>query len=74
MLYRAALLKGVAFDNIGNSFADADKVADYADESVKALYSKGIVTGNDKGMFEPKKNATRAETAVMLDRFLSAVQ
>ena len=75
MLYRAAMLKGVKFDISGsNSFVDDDKIANYAGESVKALYSKGVVTGNDKGMFEPKKNATRAETAVMLDRFLGVIQ
>lgn len=75
MLYRAALLKGMKFETVGGiAFIDDDKIADYAAESVKALYSKGIVTGNDNGMFEPKKNATRAETAVMLDRFLGAIQ
>ncbi|MGN0182974.1 MAG: S-layer homology domain-containing protein [Candidatus Ornithomonoglobus sp.] len=75
MLYRAALLKGMKFETAGGSaFIDDDKIADYAAESVRALYSKGIVTGNDNGMFEPKKNATRAETAVMLDRFLGVIQ
>lgn len=46
--------------------ADCDEIADYALSSVKSLYSDGILSGNDKGEFNPKTNITRAEAATMI--------
>ncbi|UKI38689.1 MAG: S-layer homology domain-containing protein [Clostridiales bacterium] len=43
-------------------------VSDYASEAVKALYSANILKGNENGGFMPKSFATRAETAVIINR------
>ena len=51
-------------------FADDEQISDYAKEAVEALAAAGIISGSENGEFMPKKNATRAETAKILDGFL----
>lgn len=53
-----------------------DEIMDFQDipEEYKlcvlAAYSKGIMTGDQNGMFNPLSNATRAETACVVKRYL----
>jgi hypothetical protein len=54
------------------SFADEDTIAPYAEEAVEALYRAEIVRGRLDDLFDPKSNATRAEAAAMLHRFIEA--
>ena len=51
------------------SFKDVKGNEWYAKE-VKKAASIGIVKGNGKGYFNPTENATRAETAIMVNRLL----
>lgn len=64
ILYRALGVK--ADGKVSLKFTDANSVSDYAKESVGFLASKKIINGFEDGSFGPKKNATRAETAVMV--------
>ncbi|WP_108993768.1 S-layer homology domain-containing protein [Paenibacillus agaridevorans] len=50
-----------------SGYSDASQMADYAREGIAALIQSGIVQGN-QGRINPKDNATRAETAVMIYR------
>ena len=54
-------------------FKDKNKVSSYAVNAVKWAVTKGIITGNTfpdgSKTIAPHDNATRAETAVMLQRF-----
>ena len=50
---------------------DIDEVSDYAKESVTALYSLGIISGDQNGNFNPKSNATREETAKIIANLLT---
>lgn len=50
-----------------SSFTDVSQVAGYAVESVATLIKEGIIQGSGN-MINPKGNATRAETAVMIYR------
>lgn len=59
--------RGVSFDEPIDSFTDADKVSDWAEEYVEAARVMGIFKG-DNGKFKPKSNATRAEVAQTLFR------
>lgn len=54
---------GVAFAK--KSFADLDRYP-WARDGIEALASKGIVSGIDGRTFEPSRDVTRAEFAVML--------
>lgn len=71
ILYRVA---GGQFTvrNADNKFADDGMISDYAKEAVYALRDAGIINGVSDTEFAPKKNATRAETAVMLYRFMNS--
>ena len=54
-----------------NTFADAENIADYAAEAVSAMQGAGIVKGMGDNRFEPLLSATRAETAVIIDRIMN---
>ncbi|GAB6457204.1 MULTISPECIES: N-acetylmuramoyl-L-alanine amidase [Bacillus] len=59
-----------------SSFAQMKKFPDvpakhWAEDSIYYLVEKGAVTGNDKGMFEPGKEITRAEAATMMAKILN---
>jgi len=54
-------------------FADAGKISDYAIEAVTFLNMKGIINGKPGNLFDPKGQATRAEAAAMLHRFMEAI-
>lgn len=51
----------------GKLFSDTTGF-EWAEESIKALAEKGIVTGTGDGKFEPERNVTREEILVMLLR------
>ena len=54
-------------------FADAGKISGFAVEPVAKLVKQGIINGKNNNMFDPKGNATRAEYAAMLHRYLLTV-
>ena len=49
-------------------FADDSAISDYAADAVHAMKSAGYLSGDEKGNFNPKNTATRAETATVLYR------
>jgi len=55
-------------------FADASSISGYAKDSVSALVMQGIINGKPNNKFDPKGNATRAEFAAMLHRYLLAIE
>lgn len=71
VLYRVAEGRFTVKDT-ENKFADDGSISDYAKEAVYALRDAGIISGVSATDFAPQKNATRAETAVMLYRFMNS--
>ena len=55
-------------------FNDDTNINGYAKEAVAAMQKAGIVSGKGGGIFDPAGNATRAEVAAMLHRFVEVVQ
>lgn len=71
LTYRAAQKEGITLaQGDAKQFTDAETISDYARDAVDAMAKAGIVNGYEDGSFGAKKQATRAEVAVMLDRFL----
>lgn len=68
MVYRAAQIANMTIpENYGEAtFADDDKISDYAKESIKALQKGGIVNGLEGNVFEPNGIVTRAMAAKVL--------
>lgn len=72
ILYRIAG-DGLAKPEEYTAFSDDEDIADYAKEAVYALRAAGVINGVSDTEFAPRKNATRAETAVMVYRFFKLI-
>lgn len=76
IVYRAAIGKGLSLDKFkasADTFTDKAEIAAYAYEAVSALHNTGVyldATDNKQSVdvFAPKKNASRAYLAVILDQ------
>ncbi|MDL2274304.1 DUF2436 domain-containing protein [Oscillospiraceae bacterium OttesenSCG-928-G22] len=55
-------------------FADEEDIEDYAKNAVQLMNKLGIINGTGENTINPKGEATRAEVAAMLQRFLEAIQ
>jgi hypothetical protein len=55
------------------SFSDSAKISDYATEAMNWAVGTGLLNGNDDGTLNPVGNATRAEVATILMRFIENV-
>ncbi|MDL2288347.1 S-layer homology domain-containing protein [Oscillospiraceae bacterium OttesenSCG-928-F05] len=74
MLVRFMELMGIELPALreARDFGDMDDISDYAKDAVMALYQAGIIEGRGGGIFDPQGEATRAELAALLHRFLVA--
>lgn len=68
---RAMERRGILMPQVAdNKFKDADKISEYAVESVNALYNAGVINGFEDGSFAPKESASRAQTAMFIAQLL----
>lgn len=73
MMYRYAKYKGYSIGNKADfgQYQDADKVSTFAKEAMQWAVGNGIITGKYNGIvLDPQGNATRAECATIIMRFL----
>ena len=73
MMYRYAIFKGYDVSKKADfsDYKDAGKVSGYADEAMQWAVGNGIITGKNNGtVLDPQGNATRAECATIMMRFL----
>ena len=73
ILWRYAQYKGLdvaANGTVLPDFPDRNEIATWAGEAVSWAYSRGVMTGKTGGKLDPNGNASRAEAAVMLYRFM----
>ena len=73
ILWRYAQYKGIdvaANGTVLPDFPDRGQIATWAGEAVSWAYSRGVMTGKAGGKLDPNGNASRAEAAVMLYRFM----
>ncbi len=54
-----------------SAFTDAGDISDYAREAMSWAVSVGILNGTSKGELKPTANATRAQFACMVQRYLT---
>ena len=53
-------------------FIDSADITNYASDAVGNMVRAGVISGKPGNLFDPKANATRAEVAAMLHRFVEA--
>lgn len=74
-LYRYA--QAIKLDTTGrtslNTFPDGAKAADYSKDALEWCVNAGILQGNSDSTLNPLGNATRAEVATMLMRFVAYI-
>ena len=77
----AAIMKNYA-DKMGYSipktpeavtFADNAQISSWAKDAVKAMQQAGVLSGKENNRFDPQGNATRAEAATVLHRFVEVI-
>ena len=75
ILYRFAQFKGYDVSVKGNlsSFSDNAQVSDWAKEAMQWAVGAGIINGENNAL-KPTGNATRAEVAIMLMRYIENVK
>ncbi len=71
VLYRYALSQGKDMEvtGVATSFEDNDEISGWAKDAVKWSVGKGLLSGNDNGVLDPKGKATRAEVATIFQRY-----
>lgn len=72
ILYRYAGYKGydtTVSSSLG-SFADGNSVSAYAQEGMQWAIGAGLISGYTDGTVNPTANATRAEVAAIMTRFI----
>ena len=70
MIYNAIKQKGYIPSGAELAFDDKDSISDYANEAVAELSALGIINGMGDGRFAPREKATRAQSAVIIERAL----
>lgn len=72
MLYRYANTQGENTGGTGDltAFTDGDSVASWASVPMKWAVGNGILSGKNNGALDPEGNATRAEVAAILSRYM----
>lgn len=68
--------RGMELKGLGSLavFSDADKIAEWAKESVSAMVENEIIEGNADGTINPEGSATRAEAAVIMARIVDRIE
>jgi len=59
--------------NLPSQFSDENSFSDWFKSPVNKMRHHGIITGYSDGSFGPNKKVTRAELAVILDRFAAKI-
>ena len=73
IFYRHADLPKVSGTEL-DEFTDAAAISEYAQNAMLWAVQQGIVTGKSDGMIDPMGNATRAEAATIIYRYLEKVE
>ncbi len=77
IMYRYCRVKGLASGSRADlgRFPDANQISGYAKEAVQWAVANGIINGrSNTGMLDPKGNASRVETAAIIQRFMTKIK
>jgi hypothetical protein len=76
MLYRYAKLMGFNVSGAADlsAYADAGAISEWALEAIAWANAAGLLTGRTETTLAPADNATRAEVAAILNRFVKAAE
>lgn len=64
----------ITYNDTLNDYADVAEISDWANVAMKWVTGSGLITGKGNGILAPKANATRAEIATILKRYIEYVK
>lgn len=67
LLEKAGVAEGIL------TYPDSQNISSWAVEGAKYCQKTNVIKGTDTGHFAPKKKATRAEVAVVIERFVNEI-
>lgn len=72
IMYRYAKFVGIDVSGQGElaQFSDREQMSDWATEAMNWAVGSGLITGKGDNVLDPSGNATRAEVAVIIQRFI----
>lgn len=70
MSYNMMVYKNYLKYFAGKTFTDSDGISSYAVDAVNMLSGSGVISGFDDGSFGPHKLLSRAQAAVIINRFM----
>lgn len=75
MLYNYAVYKGLDVTSVATlaAFSDADSVSTWAKVAIEWTVSSNLINGYPDGTLKPQGTATRAEVAVIFERFFENI-
>ena len=75
MMYRYAEYLGLdmSVKNDSHDFADSSEISSYAKKATAWAYENGIMTGKSGNRIDPAGNASRAEVAAVMTRFVKLI-
>ncbi len=76
ILYRYAVYKGIDAVTMEENlhFEDANEISEYAISAMNWIVGQEIIKGYEDNTVKPQNNATRAEAATMLKRFIEKLE
>lgn len=69
----ARFLENAGFVHDSLEYMDKEEISYWATEGAKYCQETQVITGRSGGQFAPKESATRAEVAVVIDRFVKTI-
>lgn len=74
-LYRYAKYLGMSTENNGNlnNFKDCNEISSWSKDAWKWAVGEGLINGKPGNIIDSKDNATRAEVAAVMERFVKLV-
>jgi len=70
IMYRVASNMGMDIQPTEHTFNDGHAISEHAENAVNAAFSLGLINGVGGNMFNPRGDATRAQAAVIIHRFI----
>ncbi|QOX65732.1 hypothetical protein FRZ06_21465 [Anoxybacterium hadale] len=73
MLNFADFLNKANVSGVSLGYTDSPRISSWATDGAKYCQETKVITGRDGGSFAPQENATRAEVAAVIERFIKTI-
>ena len=72
--YMQSITGGIAPQDEGFQFPDDSRISSWAKEAVYNAYQRGLVSGDEKGLFNPGDNTQRCQAATVFTKYVAVLE